>query len=377
MSERRNIGQLVRRLRQQPAPVDEPDSWEAKANATYAAMLREFRAPRSTLLREYAPALPTDRRYAYLWPFGQALSATLDIAALPEADPAVVSHAEQMGDDFFAHYWELDDVAPGGTAYPKDAGGEKFYDDNIWIGLDLVDLWRMTRHDRWLREASRIFDFVVSAWDDDLSHPSPGGIFWAQPMANPTRDRNTVSNAPGAILGLHLYAATGETHYLTWAQQMVDWVEQTLCDPDDCLYWDHLKLDGRIERTKWSYNQGTMVGALTLLSQALDNNALLERAQTLAHAALAHYTPTEHLWKQDPPFNAIFFRNLRILGDTINDHDFYRPALTDYAERAWQTSRDPRTGLVSFGRGKRVELLHQAAAVQIFALLAALAAKHL
>jgi hypothetical protein len=104
---------------------------------------------------------------------------------------------------------------------------------------------------------------------------------------------------------------------------------------------------------------------------------LLKQAQELAHAALGHYD-TDRLWThQDPPFNAIFFRNLRILGDALHDHQFYRPALTDYAERAWRHGRLAQSGLHGFGRQKRVELLYQAAAIQLFAHLALFETKHL
>jgi hypothetical protein len=340
-------------------------------------MMREFGYTDRAMFREHAPALPTDRRYAYLWPFGQALAATLDIAALPGAAPAVLTGAEQLGEAFFAHYWDTTSAPPGGTAYPIPPGGDTYYDDNIWIGLDLIDLWRVSGNPRWRDDAARIFTFISSAWDDDPRHPSPGGIFWAQPAANATRDRNTVSNAPAAILALHLHTATADDEYLRWAERLYDWVEGTLRDPSDGLYWDHLKLDGTIERTKWSYNQGTMLGTATLLWRVTGHQRFLTRAWAIADAALARYAKDDRLWAQDPPFNAIFFRNLRLLGDILGDHEWYRSALVEYAGRAWTTGRDPRTGLIGFGRRGRVELLNQVAAVQLYAILAGIVTEDL
>ncbi len=374
---RRLVSRWLGRGRVQRPILPEPDSWAGRAHAAYSAMVREFGHTNEVMFREHAPALPTDRRYAYLWPFGQALAATLYIAALPGADTATLARAEQLGKAFFTHYWDTTSTPPGGTAYPIPPGGDKYYDDNIWVGLDLIDLWRATGKARWRDDAVRIFTFVTSAWDDDPRHPSPGGIFWAQPAANATRDRNTVSNAPAAILALHLYVATEDKTYLRWAERLFGWVEETLCDPDDGLYWDHLKLDGTIERTKWSYNQGTMVGAATLLGQATDDQRRIDRARAIADAALARYAKDDRLWAQDPPFNAIFFRNLRLLGEALGDHEWYRPILAEYAARAWVTGRDRRTGLISFGRRGRVELLHQAAAVQLYATLAGIGAEDL
>lgn len=371
------VSRWLGRRRDQRQLLSEPDSWAGRAHAAYETMVREFGHTDEAIFREYAPALPANRRYAYLWPFGQALAATLDVAALPGAAPSTLARAEELGKAFFTHYWDMASTPPGGAAYPLPPGGDKYYDDNIWIGLDLIDLWRATDKARWRDDAARIFTFVSSAWDDDPRHPNQGGIFWAQPAANATRDRNTVSNAPAAILALHLYTATRDKTYLRWAERLFDWVENTLCDPNDRLYWDHLKLDGRIERTKWSYNQGTMIGAATLLGRATDDERFLERARTIADAALARYAADDRLWEQDPPFNAIFFRNLRSLGEALNDHGWYRPALTTYAARAWSTGRDRYTGLIGFGRRGRVELLHQAAAVQLFATLAEIGAEDL
>ncbi len=348
--------------------------WEARALDAYDALNRQFAIPDKALFREKAPPAPTDRRYAYLWPFGQALAATLDIAALPGAGGEQLGQARRLGQGFFAHYWDTSAAPPGGTAYPGETRGDCYYDDNLWIGLDLIALHGATGERRWLSDAARIFAFVVSAWDDDTSHPAPGGVFWAQARANPTRDRNTVSNAPTAQLALHLHELTGERAYLDWARRAFGWVEDTLRDPEDTLYWDHLKLDGTIERTKWSYNQGTMLGAATLLHRATDDPDALARARAIAAQALEYYGTDERLWRQDPPFNAIFFRNLRLLGDTSGDHGFYLPTLVAYAERAWTRSREPRTGLVGFGRRGRVELLTQAAAVQLFATIAAVEA---
>jgi len=372
MAERTLLGRLIGRLTNPggaPSPGPSPERWDERARDAHAALLRAFAVRGSTLLRERAPALPTDRRFAYLWPFGQALAASLDLALLTH-DEAALRQARTFGAAFFRHYWDDDNPETGGASYPLPAGGDTFYDDNLWIGLALCDLYRATGEPQWLAGAARIFAFVSAAWDDDPQHPHPGGIFWAQRRANPSGDRNTVSNAPAAQLTLHLHAATGEARYLDWARRTFDWTERTLRDPADGLYWDHVKLDGTIERTKWSYNQGTMLGAAALLGVATDDQAQRDHARAIADAALARYAQGDALWAQDPAFNAIFFHNLYQLGGLMRDHAFYRPALAAYAARAW-AGRDGRTGLIGFGRGARVELLMQAAAVRLFATLAA------
>lgn len=104
-----------------------------------------------------------------------------------------------------------------------------------------------------LREARRISDLVESGWDVDPTHADPGGVFWTQ--APWSTDRNTVSNMPGAELALRLFQLTGERRYLDRAQKYHTWTNRYLQRPDG-LYSDHLGLDGTIEPTVWSYDQG-------------------------------------------------------------------------------------------------------------------------
>src|SRR3954453_19896818 len=96
----------------------EPDSWAERARDAYGTMVRQFAIPGEALFREKAPPAVTDRRYAYLWPFSQALAATLDVAVLAEGDGEALARAELMAQGFFAHYWDTSDDPPGGLAYP-------------------------------------------------------------------------------------------------------------------------------------------------------------------------------------------------------------------------------------------------------------------
>ena len=78
----------------------------------------------------------------------------------------------------------------------------------------------------------------------------------------------------------------------------------------------------------------------------------------------------EHVWRtvEPPVFLAIYFRDLRQLGD-VAPSSSYRAAEEAFADRAWAQARDPRTGLFRFG-GRQPTLLDQAAMVQVYAELA-------
>jgi hypothetical protein len=270
-------------------------------------------------------------------------------------------------------YWNDTTTPPGYDSYvrpPLGGGGDKFYDDNEWIGLELVQRYRMTGDQAALARARQIFELVVYGWDTDPTHPCPGGSFWTQ--APWSQDRNTVSNGPGAELGLQLYeltaGSTEKAHYLEWSTKMYDWVNGCLLAPNG-LYWDHINLAGDIDKTQWSYNQGTMIGANALFYRITGDHVYLDRANAIADAALAYYGAAGRLYKQDPPFNAIFFKNLLLL-DSVDHNPRFRQAMQAYADEVWTSLRDPATGLFEFDGSQPVKLLFQSAMVQIYATLA-------
>jgi hypothetical protein len=71
--------------------------------------------------------------------------------------------------------------------------------------------------------------------------------------------------------------------------------------------------------------------------------------------------------------NSIYFKNLLRLESITRGRRHHR-AMEEYAERMWDTRRDPDTGLFDFGADAEIEgrtqLLEQAAMVQILAVLA-------
>ena len=221
-------------------------------------------------------------------------------------------------------YWNDTTTPPGYDSYvrpPLGGGGDKFYDDNEWIGLELVQWYRMTGDPAALARARQIFELVVFGWDTDPTHPVPwrhvldaGAV---EPGPQHRLERRRVRSSASSSTRSPSDAAQ-KAHYLEWSTKMYDWVNGCLLAPNG-LYWDHIDLAGNIEKTQWSYNQGTMIGANALFYRITGDRVYLDRANAIADAALAYYGGAGRLYKQDPPFNAIFFKNLLLL-DSV-DHD--------------------------------------------------------
>jgi hypothetical protein len=322
----------------------------------------------SGLFHEQYPVAASDNAYSYEWPFSQIHIATLDLATVdPAFEPVLAQHSAAQ-----EHYWKPSGGTtglPGYASYPVapyGGGGDFFYDDNEWMGLEKVQSYLTSGDSSALSRAEQIFALVESGWDDDVSHGDPGGVFWTQ--ASWSHDRNTVSDMPGAELGLRLYLITHKAEYLQWSLRMYDWTNAHLQSPNG-LYWDHLDLQGRVEHTIWSYNQGVPVGVNVLLYQATHDRAYLREAERVAEAAYTYYVTQGRLYAQPVYFNSIFFKNLLLL-ESVRGGDRYDKAMAAYADQVWSTMRNPVTGLVQFDAAGTTQSIQQAAFVQVLAVLA-------
>jgi uncharacterized protein YyaL (SSP411 family) len=265
-------------------------------------------------------------------------------------------------------YWDGSASTPGydkAVRPPLGPSTYKFYDDNALIGLALVPGYEVTHDRAMLARAERVFEFEKSGWDRNTAHPFPGGVFWKQ--SPNSHDRNTVSTAGAAQLGLDLYLLTRKTEYRRWATRMYQWVDRTLRAPDG-LYWDHVGLAGKIDTTRWSYNQGLMLGDSALLFQATGDQSYLERARTIADTAVAYYRHGNRLTRQRPIMNGIFFANL-LAFDRLAPNPAYLRTAEGYAAYL-QRNIDHRSGVL--GLDSQPFLLDQAALVQVNAYVALL-----
>jgi predicted alpha-1,6-mannanase (GH76 family) len=318
---------------------------------------------------------------AHLWPFIRAVVATLDVAGVaPDLIPGFEAEAEIARRwDALERYW--DRTAPS-KAYRSDVvgsrfGGDRYYDDNAWVGLALVQLERVRPGSGHLNRAAELFAFAVRGWDTRPDPPHPGGVFWVEQDVGAGRrnhDRNAVSTAPNAELGLHLAELSGPPRApagAVGASEMYAWVATALDaggaagEPGTGLFWDKWRGDGSLDRALWTYNQGSMIGANVLLARAAvaaadpERDRYTARAEAIAHKALRHYAG-DALAAQPYAFNAILFRNLLLLTDASTDAALtaeIRDVMCRYADRD------------DFASGART-LLDLSAVVQILALLA-------
>jgi hypothetical protein len=320
--------------------------------------------------------------YSFLWPFSQALAATVSLANI-SGEATKLRHELAVRMFGLERYYEAhaqtassEEGTPapatppsfaGTVAPPLGPGGASYYDDNEWVGIELARIYKLHHEAFALQQAKQIMAFVMAGWQTTQPGgkplPCPGGV----PFSNATNNtsRNTVTDAPAAELGVQLYWLTHEAQYLHFAEMAYNWVRQCLLASNG-LYADHIQNSGEIEPMEWSYNQGTMMGAGTLLYQATANSGYLFQARQTAKLALAYFT-TEKLELENPFFASVYFRNLLYL-DSVT-HDPPGPKLVqEFVNYSWDNLRLAGNLFVS-GSPSTSTLLGQSAIVQMYALL--------
>jgi hypothetical protein len=357
----------------------------ARALVAYKAMQTAFYIPGSGL---YVGA-----PYSYLWPFSQALAATVSVAEMPDqAHLAANQYQRELHVRLYGlnKYWgPAGQTLPGkprseeqeeaveageegdgfiatrpsfnGNVVPP--GGISYYDDNEWVGIELARLYKLRREPMLLERAEEIMAFVMAGWQSNPKFACPGGVPFSDSPNN--TDRNTVTDGPAAELGVQLYRLTGNAAYLQFAQMAYEWVRHCLTEANG-LYADHIRPHGQVNQAVWSYNQGTMIGAGVLLYQATHEGIYLYQARQAARVALSYFT-MERLLAENPFFPSVYFRNLMYLDSVTHDPPGRRLAQA-YVDHVWVNQR-LTSNLFVFGSPASSQLLVQAAMVQIYALL--------
>lgn len=66
-------------------------------------------------------------------------------------------------------------------SYLTESGkADRFYDDNLWLGLDFLDLYKQTGDSACLASARNIWSFIESGCDSILG----GGVYWCEQKRN-------------------------------------------------------------------------------------------------------------------------------------------------------------------------------------------------
>jgi predicted alpha-1,6-mannanase (GH76 family) len=222
-----------------------------------------------------------------------------------------------------------------------------YYDDMAWLALALERAARVAGVER-KRALSKLADQFVKAWVPE----DGGGIPWRK------QDQffNAPANGPAGIF-LARYPER-----LKRAEQMGDWIDRTLIDPETHLVFDGIK-GGSLVRAQYSYCQGVVLGLETELAARTGAEARARhqaRVHRLVAAVNEHMAPSGVLkgagGGDGGLFAGITARYLALVattlpGDSADDavsRDTARTLVLTSAKSAWDY-RQTVDGLPMFG----------------------------
>ena len=150
-----------------------------------------------------------------------------------------------------------------------------YYDDMAWLALALERAGRLADVER-PRALDTLSEQFVTAWVPE----DGGGIPWRK------QDQffNAPANGPAGIF----LARHGDR--LRRAQQMADWIDGTLIDPETHLVFDGIKA-GSLVRAQYTYCQGVVLGLETELAVRTEDPEHAQRVHRLVAAVAENMAP--------------------------------------------------------------------------------------
>ncbi|WP_234347600.1 glycoside hydrolase family 76 protein [Parabacteroides bouchesdurhonensis] len=337
-----------------PASTNEKDNDLAMADSMLTNILNKYNVEKYGLLQETYPANPDNKitylaegtmqkrnqEVSFLWPYSGMLSGVISLYK-NTGDEKYLRILEERILPGLELYWDNIREPFCYQSYPMFNGeSDRFYDDNDWLAIDFCDLYALTKNEEYLHKAQDLHKYIYSGWSDELE----GGIYWCEQKKT---SKNTCSNAPAAVLCMKLYNLTQDNDYLDLAKKTYNWTMKYLCDPEDSVYWDNIKLNGTIGKAKYTYNSGQMIQAGVLLYKATGDEQFLNDAKRTAKGSYEYFTKIRRgingtnarFYSASPWFNVILSRGLIALYEIDNNPEYIN-TMAENARYAWMNARD-------------------------------------
>ena len=313
--------------------------------------------------------------YSYLWPYSGTFSAVNALFATTgdKEYKSVLDNKVLVG---LEEYFDTRRTPEAYASYINSAPqSDRFYDDNVWLGIDFTNTYMLTKEPKYLQKAQLIWNFIESGTDDNLG----GGIYWCEQRKE---SKNTCSNAPGSVFALKLFEATKDSAYFVKGQRLYEWTQTNLQDSTDYLYFDNINLNGKVDKAKFAYNSGQMMQSAALLYQLTKNPDYLKDAQSIAKECYNYFftdftTDTGESLKMLKQgniwFTAVMLRGFIELYQ-LDQNKTFIDAFNQCLSYAWDNARDENglfsTDLTGNNNNEKKWLLTQAAMVEMYSRLA-------
>ena len=309
-------------------------NYRTKAIEATDFIQRAFYDEKEGLYRASAPVDPKGLPFEVMWGNGIQFSTLVGATKYEPERYRKVMYDFAKG---MERYWDKDAPVPGFDAwFASRDNDDKYYDDNAWLVLGFAEANQITKDPYFADWARKTQNFVLSGEDEKLG----GGIYWYQ---NKKDSKNTCINAPAAVSALVLYGTSGKKSDLDDAQRLYDWTCANLQDKDG-LFWDNINLDGKIEKTKWTYNTALMIRANLDLARVTKNPKYLAEARRVSDASLEKWVePQSGAFSDTARFNHLLAEALLQSYEVTKDLK-YLNAVRRHADFGYRYVRDVRDG---------------------------------
>lgn len=167
---------------------------------------------------------------------------------------------------------------PGLDVNPPPKPNDRYYDDNAWICISLLEAYELTHDPKDMALAMDAYNFTLSGEDSALG----GGIYWHEDQ---TKSKNACSSGPAMLAALKLHKITSDQKFLDTARRLYDWTLAHAQDQDG-LVFDSISVPaGAVNKSKFTYNSATLLHAACILHQTTHEKRYLDEAERIAHAA--------------------------------------------------------------------------------------------
>ena len=207
------------------------------------------------------------------WPdfaWGQGVMARALVTAA-KVDASYSQRAKDQADEFHLRYWCYQN---GTSGYNSGYGGcgDRYYDDNAWIALALLELYDLTGDTKYLTWAQDTITFCMTGENGPGDTPD-GGIRWHE---NDTQGACICATAPTCLANLIAYQLTGIESYRTDGLRLYNWMVTS---------GEYRTASGLFHETAQGvlgYLTAVVTQAAVRLYSITDDNGYLQEAQRMA-----------------------------------------------------------------------------------------------
>jgi predicted alpha-1,6-mannanase (GH76 family) len=296
---------------------------------------------------------------------------------------ALIQHSQRTGQ---RRYLSVIETTFGRAQRVNPDFSNEYYDDDGWWALAWIAAFDLTGEQKYLDLARKLFAGMAAGWDDTCG----GGLWWTRGKTY----KNAIPNELFLLTAGCLHQRTTEpgrcaSGYLDWALREWQWFSASGLIGPAGLVNDGLTADcANNGGTAWTYNQGVIIGGLTVLHEITGHGGYLEQAEAIAAVVQRDLTvppgiladPGERPgagragrlvragWSGEqsdqPQFKGIFVRNLYELY-LHSPRAAYRDFILTNATSLWHNARNRRNqvGLAWTGPFDRADAARQGSAL--------------